>query len=86
LFRRCAEVLPVHGAHDIRVPIDEPQEFVQQPKEASHAHEYSPRERVVVLLQLGLHPFEYYAYKIANGDEQRPESQGSYVVSKVTEK
>lgn len=56
LFGRRAKVLSVHGTHDVRVTIDEPQELVQEPKEAPHAREHGPSERIVVLLQLGLHP------------------------------
>lgn len=81
LFGRRAKVMPVHCAHDVRVPIDEPQEFVQQPKETPHARENRPGERIVIFFQFHLHPLEYCAYEVADGDDQRPESHRSQVVS-----
>lgn len=81
LSGRSAKVLPVHGAHDIRVPVNEPQELVQQPKEAPHAREHGPCERVVVVFQFGFNPFEYCAHEVAHGDDQRSVGDRSQVVS-----
>lgn len=72
LFGRSAKVLAMHGTHNVRVPIDKPQELVQQPKETSHARKNGSGKRVVVLLQFSLNPLEYCAYKVADGKDQRP--------------
>lgn len=80
LSGRRAKVVAVHGAHDVRVTVDEPQELVEQPKEAPETREHSPREPVVVLFQLTLDPLQDHAYEVADGDDQRSERNCSQVV------
>lgn len=70
LSGRSAKVISVHGTHNVRVSVDETQKFVQQPKETFHARKNGPGERVVVLFQLGLRPFEHSAQEVAYGDDQ----------------
>lgn len=80
LSGRRAKVVAVHCAHDVRVTVDEPQELVEQPKEAPKTREYGPRKPVVVLFQLALHPFQDGAHEVADGDDQRPERHCSHMV------
>lgn len=80
LSGRRAKVVAVHGAHDVRVTVDVPQELVEQPKEAPETREHGPREPVVVLFQLTLDPLQDRLYEVADGDDQRSERNRSQVV------
>lgn len=86
LSGRRAKVVAVHGAHDVRVTVDEPQELVEQPKEAPETREHGPREPVIVLFQLSFDPLQDRTYEVADGDDQRSERNRSQVVPVAKEK
>lgn len=83
IARTRAESLSVNRAHDVRVFIQESQEFFQAPEETFATAQQALGHLVVVLFQLLIDELENDANNPANGDDQWAEGECSQMIAEI---